>query len=132
MKKLIPLLFLALPAFAQGPFPTPACKTVTVYPTMYYGWENYGQGWQPLTVSKDCLGYVHITGGLKNGTTSFAFNLPPGFEPGYNLIFPAWSGGEYERSFASVHVSSGGHVDLSGYNGNLFFSVSGISFKAAE
>lgn len=60
--------------------------------TFQNSWTNYGSGYDTAAYMKDSLGFVHIKGFIKSGTTSSStpiFTLPVGYRPlnsSYNLV----------------------------------------------
>lgn len=125
---ILAIAMLALPAFAGGPFATPAAcsKVVELAPILLDGWENYGPPFPAVSAYKDCMGRVHIRGGVRNGGGGTAFVLPEGFRPDGHEIFVAATSA-YRP--ATVYVTVDGQVTIIGDKN--FVSLSGISYRVA-
>lgn len=98
-------------------------------PTFQNSWVNFGSGWAAVGYCKDSLGFVHLKGLIKSGTVAYGtpmFTLPVGYRPAESEIFASVS----NSVFGEIAVDSNGIV--SAVNGsNSFFTLSGITFKAA-
>lgn len=99
-----------------------------VAPTLLNGWANFGYGYNPAGYMLDGLGFVHLRGLIKlGGMNSPAFQLPPGCRPAYNEYTATIAG----NAFASVTTTAAG--DVIPWDGvNIWFSLDGITFKAAQ
>ena len=56
--------------------------------TLQNSWVNFGAPWGDAKYVKDQLGYVHLSGFIKNGTTATGTiigNLPVGYRPSANI-----------------------------------------------
>jgi len=92
------------------------------------GWVNFGSPWAPASYFKDLSGIVHLQGQVKGGTVGSAiFTFPPAYQPQYAHHFECDSNG----SASSLTITAGGDVvpDASGGGSNIWFSLSGISFR---
>lgn len=92
-------------------------------PTLINGWEDYGGEYGPIAYRRLASGLVVIEGLIRNGTvgtSTAAFNLPPGFRPRIRQIFfPGTSG----LNVARLDVRPNG--DVITHTGNAsWFSVS--------
>lgn len=93
-------------------------------PVLQNGWVNYGIGYKNAGYIKDSLGFVHLTGLIKDGTTTpltVLFTLPAGYRPSYILIFSIVGG--------RVDIYTNGNVVVNPSTAS-FISFDGISFKA--
>lgn len=98
---------------------------------LYGGWVNYGGEYAPATYRKDEMGYVHITGAIKDGTTGtfiqFA-TLPVGFRPLYVESFSVPAG--YGGTHASIDIKPNGIMEIRNGADKTITYLSGISFYA--
>jgi hypothetical protein len=98
-----------------------------IAPTLLNSWVNNGAPTQTAGYWKDSSGIVHIQGVIKSGTVgAAAFTLPAGFRPSNDEYFSCIS----NALFGYAHVTAAGNVTIDG-GSNAYFSLSGISFKAA-
>jgi len=97
-----------------------------IAPTLQNSWVNYGSGFDAVGYMKDALGFVHIKGFVKSGTTTAAtvlFTLPAGYRPGGNTYLTsgfgaggtinAWelqTDGDVLVQLANATYSSLGHI----------------------
>ena len=94
--------------------------------TLTNGWSNWGGGYETARFFKDNFGIVHLSGLITGGTAGTAlFQLPVGYRPSGNLIFPAANANQYTE----VTVNSSGSVTVAGGANNTWLSLSGISFR---
>lgn len=126
---LLALAFLAMPALAAGP-----CRPPEEIPAqLINGWQNYGGPFKPASYSKDCVGVIRLSGGIRNpalmGTpggvapanfSSVAFVLPVAYRAGGYEIFPTAMGGD-------VHLPIDGSVVIVGGSSELTM-LSGITY----
>ena len=73
-------------------------------------WENYNTASATVGYCKDALGFVHIKGRIKSGTTEQeAFTLPVGFRPVYAGVFPSatHNGTSYVVALTVIGTSGG-------------------------
>ena len=129
------LLTLCASAHAQRAVPcTPEVATIT-YPYLSGGWQNYGNGFAPVSFYKDtCSGRVYITGSIHMGL-GIAFQLPPGYRPLDKQVFMGWSAYPTDaRPYAFIGIDGAGWVDVfteaPPNTATPFVSLAGISFIA--
>jgi hypothetical protein len=95
-------------------------------PALQNSWVNYGDGFDPVGYMKDSLGFVHIKGFIKSGTTTLGtlvFTLPAGYRPaassyycsgvGSGSTINAWevnAAGAFKVIVANATYSSIGHI----------------------
>lgn len=59
-------------------------------------WVNFGGSYANVQYRKEPNGVVRIRGSAKNGSMgNYVFNLPAGFRPPLNLVFPIYSNGVF-------------------------------------
>ena len=104
-------------------------------------WANFGGGYNTVGFYKDSVGQVHLKGLFKsyyqeggdcdtNTTFMYVFQLPTGYRPAATAVFPNL----YSNTLGRIDVLSTGWVAIcqpSSYSINDFFSLDGISFRAA-
>jgi len=84
-------------------------------------------GYEPPGYTRLPDGWVTLSGYLSNGTvTASAFTLPTGYRPAKQQVFAVASNG----AFGEVIVAADGTVTPQ-VGSNVWFSLSGITFKAA-
>ena len=115
-----------------------------------YGWDNYGNGFSPVSFRKDQLGVVPLAGllcpravqfvggpascaGFPAGTTPAQYTvttLPAGFRPASRAIFAV----DDTEHLGRVDVLSDGEVDVlwDGTVPHSYISLDGISFVATH
>lgn len=102
-----------------------------IQPSMENGWVDYGL-WEGARYWKDKNHVVHITGLIKNGTTTNGttiFTLPTGYRPNNHYMY-ACLNANYGVSRVDVYddgrvvINSGGSANAS------FLSLAGITFRA--
>ena len=76
---------------------------------------------------KDEMGFVHIRGMVKSGTTGIIFTLPTGYRPLKTEVNPCLSNNVIGR----VDINASGVVTCIVYN-NTYVSLQGICFKAEQ
>lgn len=97
-----------------------------IYPALTNGWVNYGGGEALCSYFKDVLGFVHLSGTIRNGTVGASvFVLPAGFRPAANINVVTVS----NDAFAKIQISSAGHV-YALVGSPVWFSIAG-DFLAA-
>lgn len=101
-------------------------------PTLLNGWVNYSAtpGYEHAGYYKDSAGIVHLKGLVKSGTVGSGyaiFILPAGYRPAEQHIFATIS----NSAIARCDVSNDGWVRTP-IGSNLWFSLSGLSFKAEQ
>lgn len=96
-----------------------------IAPTLLNGWVAYDADRTPKYM-KDEMGFVHLKGALKNGTSAMTFfTLPTGYKPLSPLYFAIVS----NFTSAAVGVNTGGNVTpTTGSNASIY--LDGITFKA--
>lgn len=68
------------------------------YPTLLNGWQNFGNGWQPICYSKDCFNRMWLRGVINGGsvgTSTPVLVIPQGFRIPYEMAFYSDSIGAY-------------------------------------
>lgn len=98
-------------------------------PTLLNGWVNYGAGFNDAGYMKDAHGFVHLKGLIKNGVTTrptTLFTLPSGYRPSNECICTTSSNDLYGQARVEPDGDVTFHV-----GSNVWFSLDGISFKAA-
>lgn len=73
-----------------------------ISPGLSNGWSRYGSGFAPAGYLLDPMGFVHLRG-LIGGGTSVIFNLPAGYRPAYNMIFPVVTN---NHVFGDIQISA--------------------------
>ena len=108
----------------------PAAQPAYTNATLVNSWVAYGGTFDIPGYLKDSLGFVHMRGTMKSGTTSAGttlFTLPAGFRPESDTYLPAVSASA--GNSGSIQIQSNGTVAIiSGVN--TFFSIGHIVFKA--
>lgn len=103
-----------------------ANKTQMAYvaPTLLNGWANHSEWFPAAGYMKDELGFVHLTGLVRDGTAAHIFTLPAGYRPSKYTMFPVVAADAY----GTVGIEVDGNVYLrNGATG--FVSLDGILFK---
>lgn len=93
-------------------------------------WVYFGSDSTP-TYFKDTNGVVHLKGVVKLGTTLGAVitNMPAGYRPLANALFPATSNGV----FCQIQVGATGDVaNVSGTGSTAYVALDGISYLAEQ
>jgi hypothetical protein len=99
-------------------------------PPFKNGWVNF-PGYDGVAYMKDSLGFVHLKGLMKGGTTGAvpAFTLPAGYRPTLRQIYRPWSDTDAPNS--RVDIVSNGDIDVQ--SGSIVaLSLSGITLKAEQ
>lgn len=92
------------------------------------GWSNLGAPWAPARYYRDYDNIVRLSGVVTGGTAGTTiFQLPSGFRPAYQDIFPAVVS---TGSTTYVTIDTSGNVTPNG-SGTASLSFSGITFRAA-
>jgi hypothetical protein len=101
-----------------------------IAPTLLNGWENFGSSYITAGYIKDAHGYVYLRGFIKSGATAIntiLFNLPGGYRPGAQHLFPQVSKG----ATTAIQINVDGNVLLGASTTSAdWLSLSGIVFKA--
>lgn len=97
------------------------------------GWADYDTVvWLP-EYRKDAMGYVHLRGLIKNGTSNaVAFTMPVGYRPLRQELFTTWAGGAAARSDMQ---SDGGFLPLQQAptgSTNAYVQLSGLTWLAEQ
>lgn len=94
-------------------------------------WVNWGAGGFPdAAFWKDPLGFVHLIGAVKSGTSgTTAFTLPPGFRPPAYMVFPSVKQDGGTTSIARVDVNTDGTVVPQTAPATGYIVLNGIYFK---
>lgn len=94
-------------------------------PTFSNSWTNFGSGWLSASYMKDSLGFVHLEGAIKSGTSGLtAFTLPSGYRPTATIQFATAS----NAALGLLSVGSNGDVIPTG--STTHFALNGVSFRA--
>lgn len=99
-------------------------------PTLLNSWVNYGSTYATAGYMKDSLGFVHLKGAIKSGTTTAGtviFTLPAGYRPAQDNYYPGVS--TTAGSAGSFQIKSSGDVTTIVVNSG-FFSFGQLVFKA--
>lgn len=104
-------------------------------PTLSNGWVNYGSdGTGTYNIAgywKDSLGIVHLRGLIKSGPIGqSSFTLPIGYRPVARELFLCFCGNP-TPIFGRLDIPPTGQV-IPFFGGNAYFSLDGISFRAAS
>lgn len=88
-----------------------------ITPTLLNSWVQFGLGFKELKYYKDKFNRVHISGMIKNGTSTLGtvlFTLPVGYRPSQEILIPAsaYFGTGTNDVFGAVRVQSTGNVTL--------------------
>lgn len=99
-----------------------------ITPTLINGWSHYGGGYTDVKYMKDAMGFVHITGLVKNGSAGTAFVLPVGYRPELTEIHATINASGVTR----IDIGDNGNVEInSRFNmSNSYVSLAGITFRA--
>lgn len=110
---------------------TPLDPQVWIAPSLENSWTNYGADHETAGYMKDSMGFVHLKGLVKNGTSGVIFTLPVGYRPANNErpIYAVMSGATIGR--CDVNGTTGAVTATSPYSAS-WFSLSGITFRAEE
>ena len=99
-------------------------------PTLLNSWVNYAGTFATVGYMKDTLGFVHLKGVIKTGTTTIGtvlFTLPAGYRPAEDSYYPGvvtTSGGS-----GTFQIAPNGNVIAIAANAT-FFSFGQTVFKA--
>lgn len=96
-----------------------------ITPSLQNSWVNYDAFHQPIGYMKDSLGFVHLRGLARSGTSGNIFVLPVGMRSLWHGHFPAVSNG----TFCYIRIDISGQVAFSGYT-NTWASLDGVTFFA--
>ena len=97
-------------------------------PTLQNGWVDYSAAYEQTAYMKDSLGFVHVRGCMKNGTTTLGtllFTLPAGYRPARAAYLPCSN----LTTYAGCEITAGGLVNFISGN-NTFYSLGHIVFRA--
>jgi hypothetical protein len=101
-----------------------------IAPTLLNGWVNYGiSGGALAAFIKDDMGFVHLKGLIKDGTTTAGttiFTLPVGYRPLSSLYFLVAD----SNGFARLFVASNGVIAIEADANNTYLSLDQITFRA--
>jgi hypothetical protein len=96
-------------------------------PAFANSWVRYHASAYPTArFMKDSLGFVHLSGMIKGGTTGVPFTLPADYRPLTPEIFTCST---YNFAHCSCEISSSGVLTFVNHN-NTWVSLDGIIFKA--
>lgn len=77
----------------------------TGQPAFQGTWVNFGGSAEPLRFLKDALGWVHVFGRAKSGTSgTVVFTLPDGYKPSHAIFFPGLVAGAPAGSFVEIQA----------------------------
>lgn len=100
-------------------------------------WKNFGGSWARAGFAKDAQGIVHLKGLITDGIVAInttIFNLPVGYRPSEDRIFPVLTYNGTIVKHGRVDVLINGNVNTGNQHNNLstpWVSLEGISFVAA-
>ena len=94
--------------------------------TLKNGWATYSTDWTTGSYWKDSLGFVHLTGLVKNGSGNIA-TLPVGYRPKLTEVFHIITSGETE---GRVDILSDGEIVPTQIAGTAWVTLSDITFYA--
>lgn len=96
--------------------------------TMENSWEAYNSDYGAARYMKDSMGFVHIDGMPKSGTSASAtmFTLPVGYRPGYHQLLAIQSASVLAR----LDITVDGVVSMVGSGSTTWAALHGITFKA--
>jgi hypothetical protein len=112
-----------------------------IAPTLLNGWTVYSDvnGTYNVGYMKDSLGFVHIKGTIKGGTTTGGttlFTLPSGYRPSQPATFPTISNSNssgFTAVLNNVSIKPTGEVYLPNPgSGNVWLALDGITFRAEQ
>jgi len=96
-------------------------------PAFTNNWVNFNAAYSSCAFMKDSLGFVHLKGMVKNGTTAASiFTLPAGYRPAAISYYAIPS----NDAWAEISLGSDGTVTKQSGGGNTFASLDGITFRA--
>lgn len=99
--------------------------------TLTNGWVNYGGLYAPAGYYKDALGWVHLRGLIKDGVLGQFAVLPVGVRPQYQIRGSTVSYNGTNHILGIYSILQGGGLEANTGSGTVFFSLDGITFKAA-
>jgi hypothetical protein len=105
-----------------------------IAPVLLNGWVNFGTGWNPVGYFKDELGFVHLRGAIKSGSTamdSIILVLPEGCRPANETIFPVITDAGSGNTIGRVDVTAAGNL-LFKSGGNTYLALDSITFRAEQ
>ena len=96
-------------------------------PTLVNSWVNNGGTTDTVGYMKDTLGFVHLKGTIKSGTTTTVLTLPVGYRPllDKNICMATNSG------CINATITSSGVLSI-GALGSTYVSMDGIIFKSEQ
>lgn len=105
----------------------------TFYGSLTSSWVVYGNGFFYPAFRKDCMGYVHLYGAMKDGINGQIWVAPAGCRPlnsqAFNVL--CYNGSSY--STGELSVASNGNINVaipSGYNAMV--DISGCTWKGEQ
>ena len=101
-----------------------------IAPTLLNGWVDYGGLSAPAGYHKDALGYVHLRGDIKSGTTTpftTLFTLPVGYRPAFVINAATVS----NSAFGWIVVLTNGNVQITA-GSSVFLSLAIPPFLAEQ
>lgn len=106
--------------------------TAYTAPTFTNSWVNFGGSFRNAGYRIDQLGFVELTGAIKNGTmNASAFTLPAGYRPPESHIWANYSYTGAAQALAAVQVVSDGTV-VPTFGNNTEFHLDGVRFAATS
>jgi hypothetical protein len=103
-------------------------------PTFQNSWTNYdASSWEEAGYMKDSLGFVHVRGFLKGGTTTpgtTVFTMPAGYRPLKNSYYPG--GMNSSSAYTSWQVTPNGEVKVATGGSTTYSPIGHIIFKAEQ
>lgn len=100
-------------------------------------WKHFGGSWARAGFTKDAQGVVHLKGLIHDGIVAVGtriFNLPPGYRPSEDRVFPVLTYNGTIVKHGRVDVRINGDVNTGLQDNNLsttWVTLEGISFVAA-
>ena len=110
-----------------GSLTSPGMVSGWVPASLMNGWVNYGSNWTPCGYLLDPMGFVHLRGLVRNGSsaTSVIFSLPSNLFPKYTHIFSASA----SDAWAEIRVDLNGTIYLSSGSANAWVCLDGIHYS---
>lgn len=97
--------------------------------TLSNSWVDFGAGYQGAEYMKDRMGFVHLRGLVKNGSSGGAAitTLPSGYRPSAIELHASAS----NALFCLIEVTAAGVVTCTAGGDTTWISLNGLTFKAA-
>jgi len=98
-----------------------------IVPTLVNSWVNYSTTNSTVAYMKDTLGFVHLKGVVKSGTSGTVFTLPVGYRP----LLPLTVSWTTDIGSGAGNVMNTGVISISNFSVSLL-SFDGMVFKAEQ